>query len=179
MRVTGGIYCNRQVKCPKGVIRPAMDRMRESMFSILGRLDGKSFLALFCGSGIAGIEAASRGANPIAFVEMDRGKKHTLQENITIIENADTNVFIMSAGRFIATSKEKFDVIFMDPPFPLGKKQLLVQQVAKKDILEDRGLLMIHHPSEEKWPDKIEDLVVEDRRKYGRSILLFYRKVKK
>lgn len=176
MRVTGGIYCNRQVKCPKGVIRPAMDRMRESMFSILGRLDEKSFLDLFCGSGIAGIEAASRGASRIAFVEMDRGKKQTLRENVTIIENGTTNVFIMPASRFIATCREKFDVIFMDPPFPLGKKQLLVQHIAEKGILEDNGILMIHHPSEENWPDKIENLVVADRRKYGRSILLFYRK---
>jgi 16S rRNA (guanine966-N2)-methyltransferase len=65
MRVTGGIYRGRIVKCPKGVIRPAMDRMRESMFSVLGYMDGLSFLDVFSGSGMIGIEAASRGALPV------------------------------------------------------------------------------------------------------------------
>ena len=60
MRITGGRYNGRTVKCPKGIIRPAMDRMRESMFSILGPMDGLSYLDLFSGSGSVGLEAASR-----------------------------------------------------------------------------------------------------------------------
>jgi 16S rRNA (guanine966-N2)-methyltransferase len=54
MRITGGEYRGRIVKCPPGVIRPAMDRMRESLFSILGNLEGKSFLDIFSGSGVVG-----------------------------------------------------------------------------------------------------------------------------
>ena len=69
MRVTGGRYRGRTVKCPKGVIRPAMDRMRESLFNILGNISGESFLDLFSGSGVVGIEAASRGAEPVVLVE--------------------------------------------------------------------------------------------------------------
>jgi 16S rRNA (guanine966-N2)-methyltransferase len=64
MRITGGEYRGRIVKCPPGVIRPAMDRMRESLFSILGNLEGKSFLDIFSGSGVVGLEAASRGLSP-------------------------------------------------------------------------------------------------------------------
>ena len=65
MRVTGGIYSGRQVKCPKGVIRPSMDRMRESVFSILGNMEGLSFLDMFSGSGIIGINGAAAHKAPV------------------------------------------------------------------------------------------------------------------
>ena len=86
MRITGGKYCRRNVVCPPGVIRPAMDRMRESLFSILGDLTGCSFLDLFSGSGCVAIEAASRGASQIHLVEMDRGKKATIEKNLSFVE---------------------------------------------------------------------------------------------
>ena len=175
MRITGGIYCNRRIKCPKGVIRPAMDRMRESLFSILGNLYGISFLDLFSGSGIVGIEAASRGASSVTFVEMDRIKKAVLQENAKIAENCKTEIFIIPVERFIFLTKNKFDIIFLDPPFPFKKKQGLIDFISNKKILNPQGLVIIHHPSEEVWPDKIDTLTLEDKRKYGRSILLFYR----
>ncbi|MCL2481002.1 MAG: 16S rRNA (guanine(966)-N(2))-methyltransferase RsmD [Spirochaetaceae bacterium] len=175
MRITGGIYCNRRIKCPKGVIRPAMDRMRESMFSILGGLYGLSFLDLFSGSGIVGIEAASRGASSVTFVEKDRIKKVVLHENVKIADNCKTEIFIMPAERFISLTKNKFDIVFLDPPFPLKKKQELLELVSKKNILNPSGLVIIHHPVEEIWQEKIDTLLLEDKRKYGRSILLFYR----
>ena len=86
MRITGGKYVRGKIVCPPGVIRPAMDRMRESLFAILGDLSGLSFLDLFSGSGVVAIEAASRGAEPIVLVEMDRGKKATIEKNLSIIE---------------------------------------------------------------------------------------------
>jgi 16S rRNA (guanine966-N2)-methyltransferase len=175
LRVTGGKYSSRQVKCPKGVIRPAMDRMRESMFSILDNIHGKSFLDLFSGSGIVGIEAASRGASPVYFIEKDRIKKRVLTENTDMIET-EKKVLIMAAEKFILINRQKFDLIFLDPPFPMGEKQELVKSISKKDLLNDEGILFIHHPSEERWPDKVGNYEFFDRRKYGRSILLFFRK---
>ena len=175
MRITGGIYCNRRIKCPKGVIRPAMDRMRESLFSILGNLYGLSFLDLFSGSGIVGIEAASRGAKCVTFVEADRIKKSILQENTRIIENSQIEIFIMRAERYILSAKNKFDIIFLDPPFPFKKKQELIELLSKKNILNPSGLVIIHCPKEEIWEDKINTLILTDKRKYGRSILLFFR----
>ena len=74
MRITGGAYCGRIIELPESSmeIRPAMDRMRESVFAILGDLTGLSFLDLFSGSGIIALEAASRGAHPVVCVERDR-----------------------------------------------------------------------------------------------------------
>ena len=81
MRITGGTLKGRIIECPDGIIRPAMDRMRESVFSILGDLTGKSWLDLFSGSGTIAIEAASRGATHIELCEKDKIKTPTLLKN--------------------------------------------------------------------------------------------------
>ena len=85
MRITGGLYRGRTILCPPGEIRPAMDRMRESLFSILGDISQAPFLDLFSGSGLVGIEAASRGAQPVHLVELDAGKKATILKNIQFV----------------------------------------------------------------------------------------------
>ena len=144
MRITGGKYVRRIITCPPGEIRPAMDRMRESLFAILGDLSGLSFLDLFSGSGCVAIEAASRGAEPVHLVEMDRGKKATIEKNLSIIEESN-RLFTMDVFRFLSTGAYSYSIVYADPPFPM---------------------------------DRIGSFTLIDERKYGRSILLFYRKVK-
>lgn len=175
MRITGGIYRGRTIKCPPGVIRPAMDRMRESLFSILGDIADLSFLDLFSGSGCVGIEAASRGAKPIHLVEMDHGKKSVIEKNISFVESP-IKLFLVDAKRFISTAKQTYDIIYADPPFPMGGKVDFTRLVAKQQILAPGGLFIMHYPAEEKheWPEAIDDLLCTDQRTYGRSILRFY-----
>ena len=175
MRITGGKYCRRNVVCPPGVIRPAMDRMRESLFSILGDLSGCSFLDLFSGSGCVAIEAASRGAEPIHLVEMDRGKKETIEKNLSFVEE-EKHLYMMDAMRYIMTSVMRYDIIYADPPFNMEGKVALAERIAKKGILKEHGLFIIHYPEEENklWPERIEGLIFKDERKYGRSMVRFY-----
>ena len=175
MRITGGKYCRRNVVCPPGVIRPAMDRMRESLFSILGDLSGCSFLDLFSGRGCVAIEAASRGAEPIHLVEMDRGKKETIEKNLAFVEE-EKHLYMMDAMRYIMTSVMRYDIIYADPPFNMEGKVALAERIAKKGILKEHGLFIIHYPEEEKklWPERIEGLIFKDERKYGRSMVRFY-----
>lgn len=177
MRITGGKYRGRIITCPPGVIRPAMDRMRESLFSILGNLEDYSFLDLFTGSGCVGIEAASRGANPVHIVEKDRGKKSVILKNISIVDSKIV-LFMADVNRFIPTAKRSYDIVYADPPFPMEGKVNLTESVATSEIVKKGGLFIIHYPSEEisQWPDKIGDLVFYDERKYGRSILRFYKR---
>ncbi|MGH4038107.1 MAG: 16S rRNA (guanine(966)-N(2))-methyltransferase RsmD [Sphaerochaeta sp.] len=177
MRVTGGKYRGRTVVCPPGVIRPAMDRMRESLFSILGNLDDSSFLDLFSGSGCVGIEAASRGAEPVHIVEKDRGKRKVILSNISMVETKIT-LFMSDVYRFIPSAKRTYDIVYADPPFPMDGKVKLAQAVADAGIVEKGGLFIIHYPSEERstWPEEIGDLKFIDERKYGRSLLRFYRR---
>lgn len=177
MRVTGGIYSGRQVKCPKGIIRPSMDRMRESVFSILGNLEGLSFLDMFSGSGIIGIEAASRGAEPVVLVEKDFIKKNVIKENISFVES-EISLRLMSVERYIQCMPDgSFNLIFLDPPFPRQKKKDLIYNIGESELLKENGILMIHYPQEDKLDEEqFEKFDLIDERKYGRSIVLFYRK---
>lgn len=178
MRITGGKYVRRQIKCPPGVIRPAMDRMRESMFSILGDLSGLSFLDLFSGSGCVAIEAASRGADPVHLVEMDRGKKATIEGNLSFVEESH-RLFMMDALRFLSSGVHSYSIVYADPPFPMDNKVSILQAADKGNAVRKDGLFIIHIPTEERkcWEDSYGTFTLKDERKYGRSILLFCRKV--
>jgi 16S rRNA (guanine966-N2)-methyltransferase len=173
MRITGGEYRGRVVKCPPGVIRPAMDRMRESLFSILGNLEGKSFLDIFSGSGVVGLEAASRGAHPVHVVEKDYKKRHVLSENLQIAQPAP-KMHLQPAEKFLGRCRDTFDIIYLDPPFPLGGKIQFLQKIAEKDLLKPGGLMIMHYPGEEEYPEEIGGYKKNDLRKYGRSHLIFY-----
>ena len=176
MRITGGKYCRRSVICPPGVIRPAMDRMRESLFSILGDLTGCSFLDLFSGSGCVAIEAASRGASPIHLVEMDRGKKATIEKNLSLVEE-EKKLFVMDAKRFLISSFLSYDIIYADPPFPMEGKVELLECAAEHHSVKPGGLFIIHYPVEEDklWPERIKGFYLSDKRKYGRSTIRMYK----
>jgi 16S rRNA (guanine(966)-N(2))-methyltransferase RsmD len=152
-----------------------MDRMRESVFSILGPLDGRSFLDLFSGSGIIALEAASRGASPVECVERDRAKLSLLIQNVSIaLERIECHC--MPVERFILRCDRSFSLIFCDPPFPYAHKPDLVASIADHGILENNGLLVIHYPSEDKLPDNHGDLKTVDEREYGRSTVRFYKR---
>ena len=176
MRITGGKYVRRQVACPPGEIRPAMDRMRESLFSILGDLTGCSFLDLFSGSGCVAIEAASRGADPIHLVEMDRGKKAVIEKNLSFVEER-SKLFTMDAMRFLASSGLKYSVVYADPPFNMEGKTEILRLVSERKAVKDTGLFIIHLPREDRklWEEEMHGFRLDDERHYGRSFLLFYR----
>jgi len=148
MRITGGVYNGRKLIIPPGVIRPAMDRMRESLFALLGEIRGCSFLDLYCGSGSVGIEAASRGAEPIVFVEKDRGKRPVLQRNLSFVQE-QTEVYVVPVEHFLRRVKRSFDLIFLDPPFRQRGKVEVLQLIATRRILAHGGTLVIHLSKEE------------------------------
>ena len=177
MRITGGIYCGRTIEIPDGqlAIRPAMDRMRESVFAVLGDLTGLSFLDLFSGSGAIALEAASRGAWPVTCVERDRSKFPTLLKNVTICERR-IECKAQPVELFLARNKQAFDIVFLDPPFPYAFKQQLLKAADSGASLTERGLVLIHFPREDKLPERVGTLLVEDERSYGRSIVRFYRR---
>ena len=180
MRITGGKLKGRIIKCPDGVIRPAMDRMRESVFAIIGDLTGKSWLDLFSGSGTIAIEAASRGATDIELCEKDKIKVNTVLENVSITEKElDTKIkcHFMPVEYFVKRCKRQFDFIFFDPPFPYKFHEQLILETDKKNLLNKDGTILVHRPEEHFMPDKIGNLTRIDKRIYGRSIVDFYKYV--
>lgn len=178
MRITGGVLKGRIIKCPEGIIRPAMDKMRESVFAILGDLDGKSWLDLFSGSGTIAIEAVSRGATTVELCEKDKLKAKTVLENVSLTERemgVKIRCHFMAVELFVKRCKNRFDYIFLDPPFPYKFHEQLVEQCAQRSLLANGGTLMVHRPSEHAMSEKIATLSLSDRRSYGRSIVDFYR----
>ena len=178
MRITGGKIKGRIIKCPDGVIRPAMDRMRESVFAILGDLDGKSWLDLFSGSGTIAIEAVSRGSKDVELCEKDKIRVKTVLENVKIAEDecgVKIKCHFMPVEYFIKRCKRSFDYIFFDPPFPYKFHEDLVFQAQENGLLKEGGIIMVHRPEEHFMSERIGRLVRSDQRVYGRSIVDFYR----
>jgi len=180
MRITGGRYRGRTITVPSGSleIRPAMDMMRESLFAVLGDLTGLSFLDLFAGTGILALEAASRGAKPVVCVEKDQGKFPILLRNVAIAEER-IECKSMPAERFLLRNKQGFDIVFCDPPFPYRYRAQILESLSGGPSLAEGGLALIHYPAEDRPPDSIGGLTLEDERKYGRSRVRFYRKNQK
>jgi 16S rRNA (guanine966-N2)-methyltransferase len=177
LRITGGKYLGRKVEVPKGPlgIRPAMDRMRESVFAILGDLRGLSFLDLFAGSGIIALEAASRGAFPVACVEKDAEKFPVLLRNASIAEER-IECKSMPVERFLLRNKVSYSVVFCDPPFPYRYRAELLKSLAEGPTAAAGGLVVLHFPYEDRLPPLIGCLTTADEREYGRSHVRFYRK---
>jgi 16S rRNA (guanine966-N2)-methyltransferase len=173
MRITGGLYRGRTILCPPGVIRPSMDRMRQSLFSILGDLSGASFLDLFSGTGIIGIEAASRGASPVLLVEKDPRKKSTILTNIRFVETS-IELVVAPVERFLRTNLRRWDMIFLDPPFDAEGKETMLDAAAAH--LAEEGLALMHMHKAERIATERPFLELADRREYGQSIVVFFRK---
>jgi 16S rRNA (guanine966-N2)-methyltransferase len=173
MRVTGGLYRGRQVQCPPGDIRPSMDRMRQSLFQILGDLSGCGFLDLFSGSGIIAIEAASRGARPLVLVEKDPRKRATLLRNVAFVE-APVEVLTMPAERFLSKDPRTFDYVFLDPPFAFEGKESVLDAAAGH--LASEGVVMMHLHRAERLEAARPGLEQIDRREYGQSLVVFWRR---
>ena len=171
MRITGGKLKGRVIKCPDGIIRPAMDRMRESVFAILGDLEGKSWLDLFSGSGTIAIEAVSRGSKEVQLCEKDK------IENVSITEKelgVKIGCHFMAVELFLKRCKDKFDYIFLDPPFPYKYRLDLLKIIEQRKLVKEGGFVMIHFPEEDMLPEQIGTLSLKDKRIYGRSIVNFY-----
>ena len=119
IRIIAGEYRGRRIKvAPRPGLRPTPDRVRETLFNWLGQwLDGESCLDLFAGSGALGFEAASRGAARVVMVESDRAACAALEATRAKIGARAVELVCGDALRYLEQAKERFDVVFLDPPF--------------------------------------------------------------
>jgi len=178
LRITGGSLKGRTIQVPAGVIRPAMDKMRESIFAILGDLSGASFLDFFSGSGIIAMEAASRGASYLEAVESDRLKRKTLVTN-TNLSPVRIRCRFMPAELYIRRAKRSFDYIFCDPPFEYQYKTELTDAIGSSPLMSKDSLLMFHRPKTENFyqRDTRKNLLRQETRFYGNSAVDFFKKL--
>ena len=119
VRIIGGRWRSRVIRFPPAAqLRPTPDRVRETLFNWLGqRLDGLACLDLFAGSGALGFEALSRGAERVVMVENDRGIAAALRESAKLLEAEGTDIVVADAMAYLERTAERFDVVFLDPPY--------------------------------------------------------------
>jgi 16S rRNA (guanine966-N2)-methyltransferase len=147
VRIIGGTHRSRLIEFPDAEgLRPTPDRVRETLFNWLGQdLFGKRCLDLFAGSGALGLEAASRGAAEVVLVEQSRAVHKTLQENIGKLKFDNITLHCEDGLNFAMRCKEKFDVIFLDPPFQSDYLAKLLPLMS--GLLAEEGLLYVESGS--------------------------------
>ena len=117
----------------------------------------------------------SRGADPVYLVEKDPLKVKTILSNVSIAPHRIECKF-QSVELFLKRTKESFDIIYLDPPFPYKFHASLIEMTGELPVLKSGGLAIIHRPSEREMPETIGLMTRIDERTYGRSIVDFYRK---
>ena len=175
MRIVAGKYRGRTLLAFDGdKIRPTSDKVRESLFNILQlKVPNAKFLDLFCGTGAMGIEALSRGAKKVVFNDFSRESLTLLKKNLEKVKvEEDYEIVNFDAVNFLRNTTQKFDVIFLDPPYKSELKNKCLPFI--NGALNDGGIAILEDEIE--FKGEIEGLVEYDKRKYGRVHLTFFKK---
>jgi 16S rRNA (guanine966-N2)-methyltransferase len=153
MRVIAGSAKGQRLKSPVTGTRPMMDRMKESVFSALGEIQDIQVLDLYAGSGSLGLEALSRGAKRAVFVENAREAILKLEQNVesTGLTDRSDVTWIDVKAMLMRPSDERFDLIFLDPPYnmPAGSVRADCEAIVMQGFLSDAGRLVVHRPQKE------------------------------
>ena len=178
MRVITGLYKGRILKTVKDLsVRPATDRVKQTIFNMLvNRIDMKGIrvLDLFAGSGSLGIEALSRGAGHVTFVESDQEAARSIEQNIgTLGCEEQTTIEETDAMYFVSHVRPAFDLIFADPPYAFDRTQNIPEIIFERNILKPQGYLVIEHtPDLHFVPTSLYDAGPE--KKFGRTLVTFF-----
>jgi 16S rRNA (guanine966-N2)-methyltransferase len=176
LRVIAGEYKGRKLLAPKGLsCRPTLDRVKESIFNVLGAdIIDRNVLDLFCGSGSLGIEALSRGAATVAFIDFDKEALEITRRNLSTLglEKKATCILadVMKIGGRIREAK--FDLIFIDPPYENQYGSQIIKLLLDYAILAEAGLLVLEHSRHEEIV--YEPLKLLKQLKFGQTEVDFY-----
>lgn len=179
IRVISGVAKGRKLKLvPGDSTRPIMDRVKESLFNILGTgVRGSSFLDLFAGTGSVGIEALSRGAEHAVFIDLDRIAIKTIQENLEITRLADrAEVLRTDAFAYLQRGKpEAFEYIYVAPPQYKGMWKEALLSIDRNPIrLHPDGIVVVQMDPSEREDLPLQILQAYDERIYGSTLLWFF-----
>ena len=183
IRIIGGEYRSRIIAMPKGVeIRPTQDKVRGAIFNILGDVSGKNVLELFAGSGAFGIEAISRGAKSATFVDNNFCCVQTIRSNLESLSVDESKYDIIKTNALgllprLAKSEEKFDIVFLDPPYYKEIAKNCLINIDSYDIVSPVGLVIIEHFKKDALDAELERLLFHDERRYGDTIITIFKKI--
>lgn len=180
MRIVAGRHRGRRLAAPEGLaVRPTSDRTREALFNILSQghkglpaLDGARVLDAFAGTGALGLEALSRGADNVSFIESQPAAIATLERNIRSLEEEDNTKVIRADALRPPRTSYPADIVLMDPPYSQGLAEPAVTALAHAGWIGDVTLIVIELMAKEPFTPP-SGFAVRDQRKYGKARLVF------
>jgi len=161
--------------------RPTLDRVKESLFSILSfDLPEATILDLFAGSGALGLEALSRGAKDAVLCDKSAKAIHIIEQNVDKLQEK-SNVRLLQkdykkALEILKQEKRKFDIVFLDPPYRTDFASKAAQKIVQDELLNQEGIIIVETDCKDAVKAQINELgclEIYDERKYGRANLIF------
>ena len=183
MKIIGGQYKGRNFYMPAG-IRPTQNLARKALFDILGQdMEGLSFLDLFAGSGGVGLEAISRGAREVVFVEKDPQCAEIVTDNVGLLRIDHQKVTVrievlamdaLAAIKEFARRKRVFDIVFVDPPYSRGLARKALKTLEAHVIVHPNSYLIFQHDQDEILPESSGRFLALRQKRYGRTYFSIY-----
>ncbi len=175
MRIIAGKFKGKKLKEFSGIaVRPTSDRAREALFNILSfDIANRSFLDLFAGTGAVGLEALSRGAKLVEFVDKEKQSLEIIKFNLqSVKQNIEPK--LKDAKSYLTSTNLKFDFIFLDPPYAFSDENELFNVIKERKLLNENGTIIFEHKSD-KPSKEYSGFNLVDSRKYGIATFDFYK----
>lgn len=180
MRVITGKARGINLKTPEGLqTRPTADRVKEALFSIIQfDIPGARVLDLFGGTGQLGIEALSRGAKSATFVDASNTACNLIRENLKRTRlQEESRVICSDYLAFLGRCSEKYDIIFLDPPYAEVFLENALNRITEIDILQSGGIIVTERPFGKELPWEFPGFSRSRDYKYGNTVITIYRKL--
>jgi 16S rRNA (guanine966-N2)-methyltransferase len=181
VRVIAGTFRSRRLKTPKTLrVRPTSDRLRETLFNILGpAIEDSLFVDLCAGTGAIGIEAISRGARQVIFVEWHAKTAQLIRENLKSLQIVGGAEVIEQPVRRglekLAARHLMADFIFLDPPYDSEEHLLVLEFLDSSHLVAPAGMVIVEHRAKTELPDRFDRLERARLVEQGDAALSFYR----
>ena len=177
MRVITGSARGAKLKTLEGLAtRPTSDRVKEAIFNIIQfDIQGRRVLDLFGGSGQLAIEALSRGADYAVIVDQSAEAVKVIKDNLKKTKfDQQASVFQMDYLRYLSTAREKFDLIFLDPPYAEKSLENALQKISEIDLLSEGGIIICERPKDKVMPPEVGGLLCSRDYNYGKTAVNLY-----
>ena len=183
MRIVAGSARGRALTGPKATskhIRPTADRVRESLFNVLGQwFEGQKVLDLYAGTGALGLEAVSRGAMRVVLVDSDREAQELCRSNAEALGfTPRVEVLAQPVERALAAlgkREDRYQIIFADPPYAARVVETVLEAVARHGVLAPGGTVVVEHDKREPAPESYAGFTQVDQRRFGDTLVTLFR----
>lgn len=183
MRVISGVAKGRSLKAPFGTsaLRPTSDKVREAIFDIIGsEIEDSGFLDLFCGTGAMGIEALSRGARNVVFVDNKSSSIDLVKDNLTkcgFKKNFEIiQCDVLQAIQSLSNRQRRFRYIFIDPPYSSDLILKTLEAISIGNLFLPKTSVLVEHSVKKSVPEKISDLMSQKEYKFGDTVINLYQR---